>query len=469
MGREHARGCSYCCKKFTEEVEDVYSFELRFVISPCKGGVFRVIYFFHMTHIISNFETLATNQSRLDALSIIEAGYNAIDTTVVVKTNVVLHEGVLLIQGHTYLLSEYERIFIVGFGKASCKAVQAMEDILGSELDGGIVIDKHTSVCKVVNVYQGSHPLPSSHNVEVTQKIADLAETLTERDLAIVIVSGGGSALLCLPMSECDQGNELYSLFLKAGGTINELNILRKHISSIKGGGLAKLLYPATVASLIFCDVPGDHFKEVASGPTYLDTSTIEDAENLLEKYCIKGSFIFNETPKEEKYFTKVTNIPFVSNKESLKAMEGEGKKRGYEVISLGDEVYDDPQSFLKKAKDALLPKSIVIAGGELSIVLTHTGGTGGRNLYIANEGLSDLSDGDTLLTFATDGIDNKSPSAGAIVDDETKRKMREKNLNNKDYHDQDKDSEFFMEVGDAIITGDTGSNVSDLYLMLRN
>lgn len=422
-----------------------------------------------MSHIISNFENLAINQSRIDALSIMEEGYKAIDTTGVVKGKVTLVDGVLTLEGNSYTLKDYERVFIVGFGKASCKAVQALEEVLGDELDGGIVIDKHASVCKVVNVYQGSHPLPSSHNVEVSQKIADLAESLTEKDLAIVVVSGGGSALLCWPMSECDQGNELYSRFLHAGGTIQELNVIRKHISSIKGGGLAKLLYPAQVVSLIFCDVPGDHFQEVASGPTYLDASTIEDAKKLLEKYNIKDMFSFNETPKEEKYFEKVVNIPFVSNRASLAAMTEEAKKRGYEVVSLGDEVYVSPEEFLSQAKNALKPKTVVIAGGELSIKLTHEGGVGGRNFYIGSLGIDQIGDEDVLITFASDGIDNRSIGAGTLVDKETKRKLAEKNIDHHKEHESDKDSEMFIEIGDAIITGDTGSNVSDLYLMLRN
>jgi len=422
-----------------------------------------------MSRVITNFENLAINQSRADALSVIEEGYLAIDTTEVVKKKISLENGVLSIQGHQYVLKDYERVFVIGFGKASCKAIMAIEDILGDVLDGGIVIDKRAGVCKVANVYQGTHPLPSSYNVEASQKVADLAESLTERDLAIVVVSGGGSSLLCWPMSECDQGNELYSVFLQAGGTIKELNTLRKHVSNIKGGGLAKLLYPATVASLIFCDVPGDYFEEVASGPTYLNTTTIADAEKLLEKYGIDNKFNFNETPNDPKYFLKVNNIPFVSNSEALCAMEAAGVKKGYQVISLGNEVYDSPYVFLKKAKDSLVPRSIVIAGGELSIALTHDGGVGGRNLYIASEALSHIEDSDTLIAFASDGIDNRSPAAGAVVDRETKRKLSEKNINSKEYHEQDKDSELFMEIGDAIITIDTGSNVSDLYLMLRN
>jgi glycerate 2-kinase len=421
-----------------------------------------------MQHSILNFDALAITPIRKDVLEIVEAGYRAIDTTEVVKSSVKLHEGILSIRDKHFILANYERIFVVGFGKASCKAVQSIEDILGDELDGGIVIDKHIGVCRVVNVYQGSHPLPSSRNVEVSQKIADLAENLTEKDLAIVIVSGGGSALLCLPMSECDQGNELYTMFLHAGGTIEELNTIRKHISNIKGGGLAKLLYPATVVSLVFCDVPGDHFGEVASGPTYMDETTINDAKILLEKYAIPDTFIFNETPKDSVYFEKVTNIPFVSNREALTAMKEKGEELGYEVIVLGDEVYDSPDIFLARAESALKPKSVVIAGGELSIALSDEGGVGGRNLYIAGQALNILSDTDVLVTFATDGIDNKSQAAGAIVDMETRKKLVEKNLDGELYHKEDKDSELFTCLGDAILTGDTGSNVSDLYLLAR-
>ena len=422
-----------------------------------------------MSHIISNFDSIATNQLRVDALSILEKGSLAIDTNLVVKRAISLENDILFVHGHKYNLKDYERVFVFGFGKASCKAVQEIESILGNKIAGGIVIDKHISECTYVKVYKGSHPLPTSYNVEISQKIKDLAESLTEKDLAIVVVSGGGSALLCLPQSECEQGSELYSNFLKAGGNIKELNILRKHISTIKAGGLAKYLYPATVVSLVFCDVPGDHFGEVASGPTYLDKSTVADAEALLLKHNIKNVFRLNETPKEEKYFEKVRNVPLVSNKEALRAMELEAKERGYEVIILGDEIYDNPATYLKNAYSALKSKSMVIAGGELSIALKKEGGIGGRNLYTATEALNVIGDTDLFIAYASDGIDNKSVYAGAIVDAETKRKIQDRKLDVEKLHEDNKDNEIFEEIGEVIITGDTGSNVSDLYLMMRN
>lgn len=421
-----------------------------------------------MSHVITNFDSLATTQLRNDALSIIEAGYSAIDTIFIVEENISLKETIFSIKGETFDIGLYNKIFLIGFGKASSQAVQVIESILGSHLDGGIVIDKNPGICKIVDVYRGTHPFPSKENVEATEKIVDLAQKLRDDDLVIVVVSGGGSALLCWPMSEYEQGQDLYKSFLHTGGTIGELNTLRKHISEIKGGGLAKLLYPATVVSIIFCDVPGSHYENTASGPTYSDTTTIKDAEKLLEKYSIKNTFSFNETPKDPIYFEKVTNIPFVTNNEALEAMEKKGRELGYDVISFGDEMYDTPSEMLLKMTQALKPKSIVIAGGELAISLKKEGGVGGRNLFTCSQAINVITDKDVFIAFASDGIDNLSVSAGAIVDVETKKKIKEKDIKVEEYIHQDMGDRLFTILGDNIIIGPTGSNVSDLYLMIR-
>lgn len=423
-----------------------------------------------MNHLIANFETLGINPARKDALSIIEAGYNAIDTTLAVKNTILLEGDILSIKGNKFNIEKYKRIFLIGFGKASCKAVQAIEDVLGNKLNGGVVIDKDltTTCCKVVQVYKGTHPLPSKENVEASQKIVDLAKDATENDFVIVVVSGGGSALLCFPMSEWEQGNNLYKTFLHTGGTIKELNTLRKHTSEIKGGGLAKMLYPATVVSLILCDIPGNNYEDTASGPTYFDNTSVKDAEKLIEKYSLANIFTFNETPKDSVYFEKVTNIPFISNKEALQAMSDVATKLGYEVTSLGEEMYDTPNVMLEKMKKALKPHSIVLAGGELALTLKKEGGIGGRNFFTCGQAIESIDDKDVFVAFASDGVDNLSISAGAIVDIETKNKIKEKNILLSDFMDKDKYDELFTLLGDNIITGPTGSNVSDLYLMLR-
>lgn len=421
-----------------------------------------------MRHIIKNFETLASSKARRDALCIIESGYEAIDTTLAVERMVSLDGDMLSIKGKEFNLKNFKRTFVIGFGKASCKATQVLEKKLKERLTGGIVIDKNTSVCEIVTVYEGTHPVPSEQNVDMSHKIADLATEIKEDDLAIVIASGGGSALLCYPKSECYDGERLYKAFLDVGGKIEELNTLRKHISEIKGGGLAKMLYPATVVALIFCDVPGEHYEDVASGPTYFDKTTIADAEKIIAKYSIPEKFNFVETPKKGKYFEKVVNIPFVSNLEAVKAMETKARKLGYSAKSLGTEIYNEPTVAIQKMKEALAPNTAVIAGGELSVKLKNGGGVSGRNLYTCGLTLSEIQNDDVFISFASDGIDNLSVSAGAIVDKETINKIRAKKLSPEEHKKNDKYEELFVLVNDTIITGPTGSNVSDLYVMLR-
>lgn len=421
-----------------------------------------------MNHVIKNFEDLNTNPTRNDALSIIEAGSIAVDTSLVVENTVVLENNILSIKGNKFNLGDYNRVFVIGFGKASSKAVKALEGVLGDKLDGGIVIDKNPTVCNIAQAYQGSHPLPSNGNVDITEKIVALAKDLNEKDLAIAVVSGGGSALLCWPLSELEQGKTLYKDFVSNGGTIEELNTLRKHTSEIKGGGLAKMLYPATVASLILCDVPGDHYEDTASGPTYFDKSTVEDAKKLIEKYEIKDAFTFNETPKDTKFFEKVVNIPFISNKEALEGMSNKAKELGYDVISLGAEMYCTPDVMLAEMVKNLKPKTVVIVGGELSLNLKKEGGVGGRNLFICGQAIDFITDEDAFISFASDGIDNRSVAAGAIVDVDSKNKIKEKNISPAEFLEKDMADELFTSIGDSIITGATGSNVSDLYMMLR-
>lgn len=213
-----------------------------------------------MKNYIQNFDKLAVTKERTDMLTIMEGAYEAIDTTEIINKNFVLHNEIITIAGKTFDLKSFDHVYLIGFGKASSVAVKAIEDILKDKITGGLVMDKKLGECKYVKKYICTHPVPSSGNILASEELAKLAKSLDEKDLAIIVVSGGGSAMLCFPESECKQGITLYDEFLKSGGNITELNTLRKHLSLLKGGGLAKLLYPATVASLIFCDVPGDKF-----------------------------------------------------------------------------------------------------------------------------------------------------------------------------------------------------------------
>jgi glycerate-2-kinase len=421
-----------------------------------------------MSVYISNYQDIATTPLRQDALSIVEAAYEAIDTKEVIRKYCKLDGCNLYIDTHVYNVSAFEHVYLIGFGKASCTAVSALEEILQDKVSEGVVIDKSQGVCRVSQVYQGDHPLPTAHNVTFSGKVADLAIKATEKDLVIVVVSGGGSSLLCYPMSECEQGNTLYEMFLETGGTISELNTLRKHISSLKGGGLAKLLYPATVASLIFSDVPGDAYQYVASGPTYKDTTTVDDAKALLAKYAIRDTFVFTETPKEDIYFEKVTNIPLVSNIHAVKGMEEKAVSLGYKVIVQSTEEYREASVVLADMKDALTPKSVVIVAGEPSVVVTHKGDKGGRSEYAGGKALRIIKEGEVCIPFATDGIDNKSQAAGVVVDVAVLATAREKGVDIEMYLNEGRHDDLCKDLGIQIITGPTGSNVSDCIIYMH-
>lgn len=421
-----------------------------------------------MSTYISNFDILAVNPLRKDALLIAEAAYEAIDTKEVIYKTCRLEDSILHIGSHVYDLDYYEYVYLIGFGKASCTAISAIENVLLDKVTAGVVIDKSPGVCQTVKVYQGAHPLPTPYNVELSGKVADLAIAATEKDLVIVVASGGGSSLLCWPMSECEQSNKLYQAFLSTGGTISELNTLRKHISSIKGGGLAKLLYPATVATLVFSDVPGDAFDQVASGPTYKDTSTINDAKAVLQKYNIEDTYTFTETPKEDMYFEKVTNIPVMSNLHAVEGMKAKAEDLGYTVVVKSTEEYREASLVLSEMKQTLALKTVVLVAGEPSVIVTHTGDKGGRNEYAAGVALSIIEDNQVCIPFASDGIDNKSEAAGAIVDKHVLAVAEEKGIHISEYLEQGRHDDLCKDLGIQIMTGPTGSNVSDCIIYLQ-
>jgi glycerate-2-kinase len=420
-----------------------------------------------MIRVIKNTDMLAVTPLRRDALLIAEAAYAAINTEHVIKDHLSLSGNVLSVDGREYDLKKFERVKVLGFGKASCKAVQTIESILRARITEGIAIDVRAGVCDIIQVKQGTHPRPTPGNVELTRGVVEMAKS-TERDLVIVAVSGGGSSLLCWPSAECEQGVRLYDDLLKVGATIDEMNTVRKHISEVKGGGLAAMLHPATVIGLVFCDVPGDRFADVASGPTYYDESTLADAQAVLDRYGLIG-YTLNETPKDKSLFGNVLNVSMVSNNTALRAMEAKANELGYTVACAGDALYDEPASLVTKIRGAPGGEGprVVVAGGEPRLVVSKNGGKGGRCQYVSLEALRQLGDNEVFLSIASDGIDN-SDSAGAISDSGTKKIAEEQGVSIKEHLDNFNTYEFFEKTGDLLFTGETDANVSDLYVYLR-
>lgn len=419
-----------------------------------------------MIHTIQNFKSLATSQTRIDALDIVEAAFASIETEAVLKKSITVIDDIMTVMGQRFVLSEYRHIFIVGFGKVSCKAAYVLEEMLQGKVKDGAVVGIKEVTCQVVDTYAGTHPLPSHLNFTATKHIEEIAQKATKDDLVLVIVSGGGSALLCSSLEECDQGQKLYEAFLRSGGTIEELNIVRRHISRLKGGGLAKVLYPATVVSLVFSDVPGGDVASIASGPTFPATSTIEDAKAIIDKYNL-GEFRLNESEKNQQYFDKVSNILIASNLTALKAMEEEATQRGYMASVVSATQYATPEETIATLTGNAAKKRALCVGGETKLVVPKgVTGVGGRNTHLSLSMLEALNENEVFVSFASDGKDN-CKAAGAIVDHTTLAKAAERSLDYKAYRANFDSFTFFEQTGDLLFTSPLESNVADLVLLL--
>jgi glycerate-2-kinase len=422
-------------------------------------------------NLIKNFDELATTPNRKIALEIMEVGLNAINTSEVIKNKIKLDNNILIVDSQLFDLNEFKNIKVVGFGKSSGVAAIALEGILGDKITTGAVISLEKIDCKHIETFAGTHPRPSEANIEAGKKIYEIIKDSTSDDLIIVLVSGGGSALFCYPEDEYIQGAKLYDAFLRSGKTISEINTVRKHLSMLKGGGLAKLAYPANVVGLIFSDVPGDVFENVASGATYKDETTIADAQKIITENNL-GEFNLIETPKEDKYFEKVHNFILVSNKTAVEAMEKKGEELGLQTKIISTDLYSEVDEALKKIFSSEKENTVVLAAGEPSVVVPKNAGKGGRNLHMGLEAIKNkmitkenYSDS-VFISFASDGMDN-SDVAGAIVDKTTIEKAEKLGLNAEDYSNNFNSYDFFQKTKDQIITGPTGANVSDLMILL--
>lgn len=416
---------------------------------------------------VKNADRLGLTEDRKMVLGLIETAYNSIDTEQIIRSQVLLSGEILKIKNQEFDLTKFKRVFIIGFGKVSCKAALVLESILGNRITDGVAIGLAALDTKIVRTYKGSHPKPTVENFKAAQEIVNISEKLTEDDLVITVVSGGGSALLCWPMSECEISQRLYEGFLKTGGNIKELNTIRKHISKLKGGGLAEKLYPANVLGLIFSDIPGNDYSLIASGPTYQDVSTIDDAMQIIKKYGLE-KFELNETIRDDKFFEKVTNIPLVSNEAALLAMVKQAQELGLTASILTNELYDSPKIAVQRLIDASSSHQLVVAGGEPSLIVTKSGGTGGRDARMGMRMLEKITPGMTFAAVASDGLDN-GPYAGIIEDHETLDRVKKLNLDAKFYLDNYDSNTFYSKLGAELLeTGATEANVSDLFILFK-
>src|SRR3989344_961838 len=238
---------------------------------------------------IKNFDELALTDARRAALEIAEAGLAAIDTDGVIRRTVFFDGTWLTIGAERFDVNEIGRIIVSGVGKCAVEAVHTLEDILGDRISAGVVLyPTGEAAFKYVQAFRGSHPLPTEENVRGARAMVDSLADLSDRDLVLFVVSGGGSTLLCLPEdAQCKNESKIIQALMRTGATIQEMNTVRKHLSLARGGHLAKYAYPARVVSLILSDVPGNDIQFVASGPTVRDNTNVSDAAATLTAYDI--------------------------------------------------------------------------------------------------------------------------------------------------------------------------------------
>lgn len=421
--------------------------------------------------VIKNYDSLAKNENRKVALELIESAFASITPDEVFKANFSYENGILKLADQTFDLNQFERVHLIGLGKGSAGYSKLIEEALGEKLTQGFDIDAVESPgFNKVEYTKGTHPLPSQINIDYTKKVLEKTSGLNEKDFVLVVICGGGSAMFEEPLNlSFEKLEKLFKDMLNSGADITEMNIVRKHVSRVKGGNLAKHLHPATVASLIFSDVPGNDLATIASGTTVKDNHTLDEAKAVIAKYNLGEDVTdedFSETPREDKYFEKVHNILMLSNLTAIHAMQKRAEELGYSTRVWTDHLTGDARETGQKLINEAHPGEILLAGGETTIKITGTG-KGGRNQALALCALPYISDNVLLAPFSTDGWDFYE-FTGAMVDIETVKKVNDENIDQNAYLSNDDSYGFFEKTGDGILTGKQESNVSDLYIVIK-
>lgn len=394
-------------------------------------------------------------------------------------------------------LNTFHRIFLIGTGKASASMAQAIEGIFGDRIFKGLITTKHSHILPLhkTEIIEAGHPIPDEKGMEGSKKIRDLLKGSGDEDLVIFVLSGGGSALLPLPAEgiELAEKQEMTQLLLDCGADIQEINTIRKHISQIKGGWLARWAYPSTVLGFILSDVVGNSFEVIGSGPTVPDTSTFEEAWKILEKYDLLNEIApsirkylllgkegkVEETPKPgEVIFEKVYNYSVGSNILALRAAKKEAISLGFNTLILSSSIVGETREAARfhcaiareilSTGNPLQKPACIISGGETTITIKGRG-LGGRNQDFVLTGAFEINGLEkvVLLSGGTDGTDGPTDASGAIVDHTTIQRARSMGLDPELNLKENNAYPFFQRLGDLLITGPTHTNVMDVRILL--
>jgi glycerate 2-kinase len=411
-----------------------------------------------------------------------------------IKRAVKFNENKLIVHdiyGNIATLAEFERVYVVGAGKAALGMAFAICSILNDKVAAGAITVpygvKATKKLKKFLVTEASHPIPDNAGIEGTKKILSILAKANKNDLVVFLISGGGSALMPMPVPEISLADKqkITESLLRSGASIHEINAVRKHLSAVKGGQLLRHVNPScALLSLILSDVIGDDLGIIASGPTYPDSSTFSDALNITRKYRIgrpvaaietltKGAMgKIDETPKpRDKVFSRIHNVLIGNNAIACKAAEHFLRKHGMQTINLGSEFSGEAKEFglflARLTLDLDYKHLAIVAGGETTVRLGKIkGGLGGRNQEAALSCLAEVDRDDVAIAcMGTDGIDGNSDAAGAIVSPQTI--ILAKKMNLKKYLDRHDSYHAFKKLNSLIFTGFTGTNVNDIAVVV--
>jgi glycerate 2-kinase len=418
---------------------------------------------------------MSTRLLRRHALAIFKAGLAAADPVAAVTRHLQRLD-----------FQRYSHIYVIGAGKAGASMAQAAERVLGRRITAGLinVKDGHTAKLRRIELNECGHPVPDQRGVDGTDRIAAIASSAGRDDLVLCLISGGASALLPAPPPPITLAEKqaITRLLLACGADIHELNAVRKHLSRLKGGQLARLASPARVEALLLSDVIGDDLDTIGSGPTAPDRSTFAAAAAILEKYqladrvpsSIRGRIAAGargelpETPKPgDAVFSRVRNTIIGSNRLALAAAARHARKLGYRTTVLSSSIEGETREIARMhaaiARDAR-PRTCIVTGGETTVTLRGPG-LGGRNQEFVLAAAIDIAGlhETVILSAGTDGTDGPTDAAGAIADGATLQRNPDAArylAANDSYH-------YFESLGDLIVTGPTNTNVMDVHLIL--
>jgi hydroxypyruvate reductase len=436
---------------------------------------------------IRDRDRLARSEAHETALACVAAGIEAAHPERVVAERVARDGDTLRVADTDYDLAADDRVVVLGGGKAAGPVAAALEGVLGARLEGGLVVAEEPTDTDRIVERTGDHPVPGEAGVAATRELLERADAAGPGDLVLAVVGGGGSALLAAPEGVgLDDLRETTTALLDSGATIREVNAVRKHLSAVKGGRLARRAAPATVVTLALSDVVGNAFDVIASGPTVGDPSTFGDALDVLGRYDLSvpdavverleagAAGAIPETPAPGDPAVGGDAHVLADARTALDAAREAATERGYRALLLSSRVRGEAReaalTHAAVAEEALAtgdpvdPPAVVLSGGETTVTVAGNGAGGPNQEFALSAAIEFAGREDVVLAAVdTDGRDGSTDAAGALVDGATvtDRTAARRALAANDVHPH-------LGSRDALLsTGPTGTNVNDLRVLV--